>query len=60
MSLREIFLSMLEVWQQALGSIDIPNDDGLEIATVLQAGNSVHAWSDGSEKKGIGARNAFH
>ena len=46
---------MPDVWQQALGDIDLPDDDGLEIATLLAAGTSVYAWSDGSEKNGVGA-----
>ena len=55
LTLTEIFEYMPAAWRQALGSIDLPDDDGAELAEVLRSGNTVRPWSDGSVKDGIGS-----
>ena len=55
LTLQEIIDSMPLVWQQALGTVELPDDDGLEIAEILRAGHTLKHWSDGSVADGIGA-----
>ena len=54
-SMSEIFEYMPAVWKQAIGSVDLPNDDGAELADVVRTGNTIRAWSDGSVDAGIGS-----
>jgi hypothetical protein len=55
MSLMDIVQGMPDVWRQAVGTIDYPEDDGREIANILQSGGTLRCWSDGSVDKGVGA-----
>jgi hypothetical protein len=53
--LKEMLTYMPPIWRQAVGTIDLPDDDGAEIAAVLLTGNTVYHWSDGSVASGVGA-----
>ena len=55
LTLQEIIDHMPPVWRQALGNVELPSDDGEEMATVLRAGNTLRHWSDGSVADGVGA-----
>ena len=55
MTLSEIIEFMPPVWQQILGHCEYPLDEGEQIASVLHQGNTVKAWSDGTEDAGVGA-----
>ena len=48
---------MPNVWQQVLGGIELPEDDGLELATRLIKGEMLYTFSDSSAKDGVGAHN---
>ena len=55
LTLMKIIERMPTVWQQAVGTVAIPDDDGAEIADILRRGNTIRAWSDGSVSNGVGA-----
>jgi hypothetical protein len=55
MSLSDIVAHMPSVWRQALGQIQLPSDDGRELAERLRSGQTIDAWSDGSVCNGVGA-----
>ena len=55
LTLQEIIDYMPPVWRQAIGEVELPDDDGDEMAAVLRAGNTLKHWSDGSVADGIGA-----
>ena len=54
-TLQEIIDGMSAPWRQVLGTVDIPEDDGLALAQILCNGGTTKAWSDGTVKVGIGA-----
>ena len=51
----EILECMPDVWRQAVGQVNLPPDDGMELAERLRSGQTINAWSDGSVCSGIGA-----
>jgi hypothetical protein len=51
----DIVQRMPEVWQQAVGKITLPDDNGQEIANILISGGTLRCWSDGSVDNGVGA-----
>lgn len=56
-ALSVIIASMSEPWRQVLGSVEIPEDDGQELAHILTSeGGTIRLWwSDGMVKDGVGA-----
>ena len=55
LSLTEIINGMPLVWKEAIGTVDLPADDGSEIANTLRGGDTLKQWSDGSVAEGVGA-----
>ena len=55
LSLTDIIARMPDVWRQAVGTVELPVDDGEDIAEILRSGSTIRAWSDGSVASGIGA-----